>query len=195
MTYFVVPVMLAVVLQSAPQSRVTSERRQAPDGARTPGGARSRGILVRRDRWPRRREHAAGDRGVSQGARKRARARRAAAPEIPHHVARYRRTVRRADTLRPHRAIEAPGACRTARSSKHSPSAFTPRLRYSRALNSSAAFDADSVVLVPNVEPLVIPAQTSNPEAQSARPEATGTSGRASASGLGSCQEAESPSE
>jgi len=53
------------------------------------------------------------------------------------------------------------------------------------ALNSSAAFDADSDVLVPNVEPLVIPAQTSSPEAQSARPEATGTSGRSSAQGSG----------
>ena len=125
-----------------------------------------------------------------QAARKRARAGRAAAREISHHVARYGRTVRRADPLRPHGAIEAAGARlpfdrrSPRRALSHDTGGAAPRSTRRRPSTPTARYS------VPNVEPLVIPAQTSSPAAQSVRPEATGTSGRASAQGSGPAKSA-----
>jgi len=50
-----------------------------------------------------------------------------------------------------------------------------------RKLKPSATFAADSAILVPNVEPLAIPAATAKTDAQVAEPRATGTSGRGKA--------------
>ena len=188
MTYFVVPVMLAVILQSAPQSRVTSE------GDRHPALA----LQVALDR-------AGFSCGVIDG-RAGANTRRATeayrkahgSEPVPAEQPLLKYRITSLDTAGPF-AGQIPSdlieqSKLPALSYRSVVEALAERFHTTpevlTALNSSAAFDADSEVLVPNVEPLVIPAQTSSPEAQSARPEATGTSGRASAQGSGPAKQA-----
>ena len=181
MTYFVVPVMLAVVLQSAPQSRVTSnvDRHQAL------------AMQVALDR-------AGFSCGVIDG-RAGANTRRAieayrkahGSEPVPVEQPLLEYRITSLDTAGPF-AGQIPSdlieqSKLPALSYRSIVEALAERFHTTpevlTELNASAAFDVDNVVLVPNVEPLVIPAQTSKPEAPSARPEATGTSGRASAQG------------
>jgi lipoprotein-anchoring transpeptidase ErfK/SrfK len=183
MTYFVVPVMLAVVLHSAPQPRVT------------PGAGRHQTLAmqVALDR-------AGFSCGVIDG-RAGANTQRAieayrkahGSEPVPVEQPLLKYRITSLDVAGPF-AEQIPSdlieqSKLPALSYRSVVEALAERFHTTpevlTELNSSAAFDVDSVVLVPNVEPLVIPASATKPEEPGARPEATGTSGRASAQGSG----------
>lgn len=183
MTYFVMPVMLAVILQSAPQSRVTPriDRHQAlaMQVALDRAGF-SCGVIDGRA--------GANTRRAIEAYRK---AHGSEPVPVEQPLLKYRLTS--LDTAGPF-AGEIPSdlieqSKLPALSYRSVVEALAERFHTTpevlTELNAAAAFEVDSVVLVPNVEPLVIPEQAARPEATSARPEATGTSGRASAQGSG----------
>jgi lipoprotein-anchoring transpeptidase ErfK/SrfK len=178
MTYFVVPVMLALVLQSTPQSTVAANAQ----------GQQALAIQVALDR-------AGFSSGVIDG-RAGANTRRAIEAYRTQHG---REPVPAEQPLLEYRVtpLDAAGPFAEQIPSDLMEQSKLPALAYRsviealaerfhttpevlKRVNSSATFAADSVVLVPNVDPLVLPAQPAKPEAEGLRPEATGTSGRAS---------------
>ncbi len=174
MTYFVVPAMLALILQSTPQSA-------APQAS---GGPQALALQVALDR-------AGFSSGVIDG-RLGANTRRALEAYRKQHGS---EPVASEQPLLEYRvtAQDAAGPFTDQIPSDLMEQSKLPALAYRsvvealaerfhttpetlKRLNASATFAADSVVLVPNVDPLVLPAQPSKPETQ---PQATGTSGRA----------------
>ena len=163
MTYSRVPELALFAVAPNPEWR-----REAASGARGDrhqGGARPRGILLRRDRWTHRRQYETSGRGVSS--RQNGSdpvAGRAAARGIPHHVAEDAPDpFARADSVRPDRAIEAARARLPRRSSRRSRSAFTPRRKCCRSLNRRRPLPPTATIHVPTCEPLVIPAARREP--------------------------------
>jgi lipoprotein-anchoring transpeptidase ErfK/SrfK len=184
MTYFVLPVMLAVVLQSAPQSRVTSDADRhhtlALQVALDRAGF-SCGVIDGRA--------GANTRRAIEAYRK---AHGSEPAPVEQPLLKYRITS--LDTAGPF-AGQIPSdlieqAKLPALSYRSIVEALAERFHTTtevlNELNSSATFDLDSVVLVPNVEPLVIPAQAASSDGH----EATGTSGRARTQGSGTARPA-----